>query len=90
MRLAVFEGDVCASIEKDLAAHNIQAERRFPAMMRFSRGKETDRERQCFCSLYVSTRSHEERGCRAGCGHRCVKIMRGDWRNVMGTQRGGR
>lgn len=39
MRLAVFEGDVCASIEKDLAAHNIQAARRFPAMMRNPRSK---------------------------------------------------
>lgn len=39
MRLAVFEGDVCASIEKGLAAHNIQAARRFPAMMRIPRGK---------------------------------------------------
>lgn len=41
MRLAVFEGDVCASIEKDLAAHNNQVARRFPAMMRIPRGKET-------------------------------------------------
>lgn len=37
MRLAVFEGDVCASIEKDLVARNIQVARRFPAMMRFPR-----------------------------------------------------
>lgn len=48
MRVAVFEGDVCASIEKDLAAHNIQAARRFPGMMRIPRGKETDQVRRCF------------------------------------------
>lgn len=30
MRLAVFEGDVCASIEKDVVAHNTQVARRFP------------------------------------------------------------
>jgi hypothetical protein len=45
MRLAVFEGDVCASLEKDLVAHNIQAARRFPGMMRFSGGKEIDQAR---------------------------------------------
>ena len=73
MRLAVFEGDVCASIEKDLAAHNIQAARKFPTMMRFPRGQETNQARRCFCSLYVSTVSHEEWGRRAGCGHMCCK-----------------
>lgn len=41
MRLAVFEGDVCALIEKELAAHNIQGARRFPDMMRSTGGKET-------------------------------------------------
>lgn len=90
MRLAVFEGDVCASIEKDLAAHNIQAARRFPAMMRSPRGKETDQAGQCFYCLYVSTGSHEEWGGRAGCGHRCVKIMREGLEKSDGTRRGGR
>lgn len=66
MRLAVFEGDVCASIEKGVAAHNIQAARRFPAMMRGPRDKETDQAGQCFCCLYVSTVSHEGWGGKGG------------------------
>lgn len=55
MRLAVFEGDVCASIENHLAAHNIQAARKLPAMMSIPRDKEADQAGQCFCCLYVST-----------------------------------
>lgn len=53
MRLAVFEGDVCASIEKDLAAHNIQAARRFPGMMRIPRGKETDQVKGGASDVYM-------------------------------------
>lgn len=53
MRLAVFEGDVGASIEKDLAAHNIQAARRFPGMMRIPRDKETDQVKGGASDVYM-------------------------------------
>lgn len=91
MRLAVFEGDVCASIEKDLAAHNIQAARRFPGMMRIPRGKkETDQERRCFCCLYVSTGSHEEWGEEGGMWAQVCEDHEEGLEKNDGTRRGGR
>lgn len=73
MRLAVFEGDVCASIERDLAAHNLPGGAGVPSCDEYSSGQR-GRPGRAVLLLFICEHGGLMRNGGGGAGGRDVGI----------------